>query len=93
MTDTLPRVQSLTQHRVNDGTPLSHARDGTGNRLEPATGQSDIALPSGLQCEIPAVNKAVPLPFPSYMGSSHTWNCLRYQFNSQKWRDSIRILE
>ena len=62
MTDPLPGVRILTHCGVNDGTLSLHAQDGTINRLEPASGQSDGAPPTGLRCEITVVEKAVPLP-------------------------------
>ena len=36
--------------------------------MEPADGQSDGAPPAGLRCELPAVDKAVPLPLSRLSG-------------------------
>ena len=64
----LTRSAELISPWSQNGTPLLHARDGTGNIMEPAIGQSDGAQPVGLQCEIYAVKKVVPLTISQLPG-------------------------
>ena len=46
---------------VNHNGPRQHFTQGY-YRLEPDSGKSDGAPPTGLRCELPTGNKAVPLP-------------------------------
>ena len=73
-TDPLPGVRSSDHRRVYENTPLKHAWDRTDNRLEPVAGQSDVAPPAVIRCDVFAVNQAVPLPLSQMHGYSCTWN-------------------
>ena len=45
-----------------------HAQDGSRNRLELATSQPDVTPTPGIRCELPSVEKAMPLPLPCIPG-------------------------
>ena len=91
--DPLPRVRSGAHRGVNDGTPLSHAWDGTGNRLEMTTGHQTEHHPQVYDVSFPRSKKRRPCPFPSCLGSSRVWNGSRSHFNSQNWEGITRIPE
>ena len=67
-TDPLTGMWSWNHRRVNDGTLSTHVRVGTSNILKPSAGKSEGAPPTGIWCEIPIGNKAVPLPLPRMFG-------------------------
>ena len=41
----------------------------------------------------PRTTKQCPFPFPGFLVSSRTWNCIQSHFNRQYWGDRIRILQ
>ena len=81
MTNPFSGVCSLDHRGVYNGTLLRHAYDGTGNRLEPVSGQSDRTPYAGIQCDVSAGNKAVSLPLSWMPGvfSCVEWLALELQ--------------
>ena len=59
--DPLTGMRSWDHCGLHDGTPLPYAQYITINRLEPVSGQSYGTPPTGLQCDLSAVDKAVLL--------------------------------
>ena len=60
--DPLYGLHCGTHSRINDSAPTALAWGGTGDQLEPITGQSDVVHTTGIQRQFPKGHKPFPLP-------------------------------